>query len=240
MSSAEASLQRVRVSTAALLQGLEAERWTDPDVRVPSLLPGWTRAHVLTHIARNADGMSRALAGALRGEIVARYPHGQQGRNADIEAGATRGSVELVADVRESADRLDRIFTAVADVDGWQRLAGERSAEAHAVARWREVEVHRVDLGGAYAAADWPPEFVAYLLPELADGLGGRAGAGLRIEVTADGSITTDLPGRTWSVGTGDPVDVVGPDWALLAWLAGRPAAAHGVLSNAPDLAAWI
>ena len=30
---------------------------TDPDLRVPSMLPGWTRGHVLAHLARNADGM---------------------------------------------------------------------------------------------------------------------------------------------------------------------------------------
>jgi uncharacterized protein (TIGR03083 family) len=27
---------------------------TEPDLRAPSLLPGWTRAHVVAHVARNA------------------------------------------------------------------------------------------------------------------------------------------------------------------------------------------
>jgi maleylpyruvate isomerase len=49
-----------------------AERITDEQVRSPSRLPGWTIGHVLTHVARNADGHARRLAAALRGENVPR------------------------------------------------------------------------------------------------------------------------------------------------------------------------
>nr|WP_254126579.1 maleylpyruvate isomerase N-terminal domain-containing protein [Amycolatopsis sp. CA-230715] len=31
-------------------------RLGDADVRAPSALPGWSRAHVLAHLARHADG----------------------------------------------------------------------------------------------------------------------------------------------------------------------------------------
>jgi len=61
MSAPTAFLTGLRTSTAALLHGIVAERWTDADVRAPSLLPGWTRGHVLSHIARNADGITRTL-----------------------------------------------------------------------------------------------------------------------------------------------------------------------------------
>jgi maleylpyruvate isomerase len=240
MISAVVALTNLRTSTAALVRGVEAEQWTDADVREPSLLPGWTRAHVLTHIARNADGISRTLSGALHGKIVARYPHGKAGRDADIEAGSSRGSTELLADVRESADRLDRLFGAVADADGWELPTEDRSAGAYALARWREVEIHRVDLGGAYTADEWPAEFVTYLLPELASDLADRASVALRIEITADGSTTTDLGGRSWRIGSGDAVEVIGPDWAVLAWLAGRPEAAKGALSAAPKISHWL
>ena len=40
-------------------------------------------------------------------------------------------------------------------------------------------------------------------------------------------------------VGDGDPVSVIGPDWALLAWLVGRPAAAAAALSATPELPQW-
>ena len=41
---------------------------TDPDLRVPSMLPGWTRGHVLAHLARNADGMRNVLVGVRTGQ----------------------------------------------------------------------------------------------------------------------------------------------------------------------------
>ena len=58
------------------------------DPALPSLLPEWTRGHVLTHIARNADSFVRVLEAARRGEVVTQYEGGVAGRNADIEAGA--------------------------------------------------------------------------------------------------------------------------------------------------------
>jgi maleylpyruvate isomerase len=235
-----ARLADVRASTSALLAGLDAERWNDGDVRAPSVLPGWTRGHVLTHIARNADGIAATLAGALRGEIVLRYPRGSEGRDADIEAGAGRGAIELIADVRDSADRLDRIFGAVADASGWD-LTTENDRPAHSWlnSRWREVEIHRADLRGAYGAADWPAAFVGYLLPRLAAEVGSRAGEPLRIEVAHDGSRTTDLGGTVWTSGGADGVTVRGPDWALLAWLVGRPSLADAQLSAMPELKPW-
>ncbi|MEO6885764.1 MAG: maleylpyruvate isomerase N-terminal domain-containing protein, partial [Jatrophihabitantaceae bacterium] len=144
------NLPALRFSTAALLRGLAAEQWSDTDVRAASLLPDWTRGHVLTHIARNADGIALTLSGALRGEVLARYPHGRQGRAADIEAGACRSAAELLADVNESAERLDRTYAAVADADGWELPTDDQHpTSAWILARWQEVEIHRVDLGGA-------------------------------------------------------------------------------------------
>lgn len=236
-----ARLAELRASTSALLAGLDEQRWSDSDMRAPSVLPGWTRGHVLTHIARNADGIAATLAGALRDEIVPRYPKGPAGRNADIEAGAGRSAVELLADVRDSAERLDRLFGALTDASAWDRPTdGERPARSWLNARWREVEIHRVDLGGRYGPADWPAAFVDYLLPRLAEEVGDRAKQPLRIEVAAEGSRTTGQAGSAWTSGDGgDPITVRGPDWALLAWLIGRPTLAGDQLTAQPELAPW-
>ena len=43
-------------ATARLLA--TARTLDDDAVRAPSPLPGWTRGHVLTHVARNADSRS--------------------------------------------------------------------------------------------------------------------------------------------------------------------------------------
>ena len=83
-------LAEFHASTDRLLAGLDADSWTDTDVAAPSRCDGWTRGHVLSHIARNADGITGTLEGALRGEIVARYPHGWDVRNKDIHDGSAR------------------------------------------------------------------------------------------------------------------------------------------------------
>jgi maleylpyruvate isomerase len=240
MADVVARLADVRASSSALLAGLDAERWSDTDAHAPSVLPDWTRGHVLTHLARNADGITATLAGALRGEIVARYPEGPAGRAADIEAGCGRSGVELIADVRDSVDRLDRLFGSVADAGAWDvPTDGNRPARSWLNNRWREVEIHRADLRGRYGARNWPAAFVGYLLPRMAAEVGKRTAAPLRMEVTHKDSTTTDLGGTVWTSGEGDPVTVRGPDWALLAWLTGRPSLADSALDAMPPLAPW-
>ena len=51
---------------AAHLRGLMM-RMGDDAFAAPSALPGWSRAHVLTHVARNADAMINLLTWARTG-----------------------------------------------------------------------------------------------------------------------------------------------------------------------------
>ena len=230
----------LRASTNDLIAGLTAENWTDDDVRAPSLLPGWTRGHVLTHIARNADSITRTLAGALRGEVVERYVGGQAGRAAGIEGGADRDAATLLADLTESAETLDRTLAAVDDVGGWDLPTEKDHPAWHWLhQRLDEVEIHRVDLAGSYTADRWPSAMVIRDLPRLVDTLDDRADTAIRIEVEAAGSTTAEHVGATWTIGAGDPIEVRGPDWAVLAWLVGRPSATLGRLSATPDLRPW-
>src|SRR4051794_13052668 len=217
-------LQTLRASTADLVLGLETARWSDADVAADSLCRGWSRGHVLTHLARNADGIAATLKGALHGETVPRYPDGWDARNADIDAGAERPAATLVADVRESAQRLDRVLGAVHDADGW-RLPTEdgHPAEHWLFARWKEVEIHRVDLAGDYPPRRWPAQLLVALLPDVLAGLAERSPGALRVTITEAGSTAPELVGRTWAAGEdGSPVEVAGPDWAVLAWATGR------------------
>lgn len=151
---------------------------TDSEVRSPSTLPDWTVGHVLSHIARNADGMTRRLEAAMRHEMVDQYAGGAEGRAAEIESGASRAAAEIVADVISSAERLDELFDSVPD-EVWARPVRTVGGAEHPVSmlpfrRWREVEIHLVDLGLESTPSDWPDDLVELALPRLVDGLADR------------------------------------------------------------------
>jgi maleylpyruvate isomerase len=151
----------------------------DELVHRPSLLPDWTVAHVLTHLARNAEAMHRRIEAALRGEQIDQYEGGAVGRAASIDAGARRNARELEVDVVDWSQRLDMAFASLPS-DGWSRMVrsvagGEYPVSALPFRRWREVEIHIVDLNVGLTAADWPDRLVELSLPRLLSGLSERA-----------------------------------------------------------------
>jgi maleylpyruvate isomerase len=139
-------------------------------VRAPSLLAGWTVGHVLTHLARNADSHTRMLGAALRGQAVEQYAGGGRERADAIEAGGGRSVTELRDDVRRSTAELEAAWAAMTPV-AWDRHGLTRGrpwpCRTLPYFRWREVEIHRVDLGTGYEATDWPDEYVRRELPLL-------------------------------------------------------------------------
>jgi len=199
-------LAGLRASTDDLVGWLEGLDWTDAAVAAPSLCTGWTRGHVLSHIARNADGITDTLAGALRGEIVERYPDGWDARNAAIDAGADRAFAELAADVRDSARRLDETLVAVDAAGAWERATEHGHPAGHwPFARWKEVEIHRLDLAAGHGPDRWPPAMVAALVEREAARLSGRVTSPLVVAIDAEGSVVPELAGRSWRVGDGVP-----------------------------------
>jgi maleylpyruvate isomerase len=144
------------------------EGLTDEQVRSASRLPEWTIAHVLTHLARNAEGHSRRLEGALRGQDVARYPAGPAQREREIAEGARRPAAAIVSDVRVTQQQLEQVWER-SEASGWPnrefRGSDNWPTPASPARRLREVEVHHVDLGLGYQPSDWPEEYVAWELP---------------------------------------------------------------------------
>ncbi len=137
---------------------------TDEECRAPSLLPGWSRGHLLTHLARNADSHTHLLKAASKGEIAEQYPGGVQARTQAIEDGSSRSAAELVKDVRTSIYSLEAQW-ANATPTTW---AGEGRNARGAVLlmsdlvflRWREVEVHHVDLDRGFSWQQWSELYV--------------------------------------------------------------------------------
>jgi maleylpyruvate isomerase len=141
----------------------------EPDLRQPSLLPGWTRAHVLAHLARGADAMRTILIGARSGEDRAAYASAEA-READIGRTAAQQAKELVADVADSSMALRTIARQLPD-RAWAhpvRILGSAPFPAGQLLarRLAEVELHHCDLAAGYSPADWPAAFASMELAE--------------------------------------------------------------------------
>jgi maleylpyruvate isomerase len=140
---------------------------TEPDLRAPSLLPGWTRARVLAHVSLGADAMRNLLAGVRTGR---ERPAGAEAHEAVIEHHAGLRPEELAAGLAGSAMALRTVARQLPD-DRWQvpvrvpGLAPFPAAEL-LVRRLVEVELHHCDLGAGYGPALWPTAFAAMELPE--------------------------------------------------------------------------
>lgn len=157
-----AHLDGMREAHRALLSTIDGLGASD--LEVPSLLPGWSRAHVLAHVAANADSFVGIVAAAGRGETVVQYAGGAEGRTAGIESGARMSASALLDWVRTSSSELESALDAASDV-AWRgegvSVAGARIPVGDVpFRRWREVVVHHADLGCSYGWGDWPARFV--------------------------------------------------------------------------------
>jgi maleylpyruvate isomerase len=211
------ALDEMATSTDRLLATVD--RLDDAGLREPSLLPGWSRAHVLTHIARNADGLVNLATWARTGEETPMYPGGQAGRAADIEAGVARHIGDVRLDLSDSAERLLGAFADFPD-DGLTRgvVFGAGRAAGFGweipLMRTREVEIHHVDLDGGYTPAHWSEGFVHRTLDQLAPFF--RSERDMPV-----GRLAASDSDRSWEVAADGPA-LTGPTNALLAWLTGR------------------
>ena len=120
------------------------------DPALPSLLPEWTRGHVLTHIARNADSFVRVLeaAPARRRWSPSTRAASPAATPTSRRAPAATGTPSSPTCGRRRA-RLDDVF---ATQDRWDLAMTNSPGESvpHAdlpFRRLREVVVHHADLG---------------------------------------------------------------------------------------------
>ena len=231
------ALDEMAAATDRLLATVD--RLDDADLRAPSLLPGWTRGHVLSHVARSADGMVNLVRWARTGDRQEMYPGGRAGRAADIEAGAGRHIGDVRLDLSDSADRLLAEF-ADFPPEAFDRTvalssgATLRGAEIPLM-RVREVEIHHADLGAGYGPDDWTPEFAGRTLDQLADLFRTERDCPVGVLVATDGE------GR-WQVGADGP-ELSGTRADLAAWLVGRSAGERLTLTPAgevPPAPRWV
>jgi maleylpyruvate isomerase len=231
----ELTREWLRAGTAhftATLDGL-----TDDQLSGPSALPGWTRAHVVGHVARNAEALMRLATWAHTGVENPMYPEPGQ-RATDIEASATLPAPVLRADVAATAARLEEALDALTP-DQWGatvRSALGRDIPAAEIPwmRIREMWLHAVDLAASATVHDLPAGVVDILIDDVAAVLSGKDGCPDLLLAPSDRP-------RTWRLGAGpDTADrprVTAPATSVAGWLTGRVPSEE---LPAPDLPKWI
>lgn len=198
-----ADIELVAAATDRLIASIS--ELSDGDIAGPSLLPGWSLGHCLTHIARNADGIGNLVTWAMTGERTPMYPS-MAARDADIDTGSIRPAVEHRDDIASSAARLDeslRRLSAASD-EALERLVifgapppttpPNTPAADLGFARLREVSIHHADLGLAdFGYTNFDAPFVTRTLAFIE----ARSGA---VEVSGP---PVDV--LTWRLGRGTP-----------------------------------
>jgi maleylpyruvate isomerase len=203
------------------------------DLEQTSLLPGWSRSHVLVHLARNADGLRNLLLSARTGEPLRMYASPQT-READIVAGVTRPAEVIIADVVEASRRFlveaaafpeDRWTNEVTFTSGGPNplpISAERVVEL----RLAEVEIHHVDLDLGYSFGDVPAFLAGQLLADFVCRYDQQS---TRFALELD-----DHPGGVGCVRSGDLPVVRGSLADALAWLTGRSSEGMRCTSGGP------
>jgi maleylpyruvate isomerase len=210
---ADASSRVVRT-----VDGLHGDDWNEP-----SLLPHWTRAHVVAHLALNAEGMARGLHGVVADDATGPRPmyDSDEKRDRDITDLATADPAQLRDRLLAGTTSLNQAFAAIPD-GRWEtrveRTPGGREIRAGAFPgmRLRELEIHHVDLGAGYTTSDWSGAFAIHLLNAMVK----------RLDPPQPFEVRPLDVDRVWRFGPdGDGVAIVtGPAADLGWWLTGRPA----------------
>jgi maleylpyruvate isomerase len=235
--------QDITVTLPWMRQGTEVvlatvDSLSDEQLREPSALPDWTRAHVVAHLARNAEALGRLAHWASTGDETPMYPD-LDARGEDIERTAANPADVLRGDLAVTAAELEGRLAAF-DESAW--AATVRSALGRPIPgrelpwmRIREVWLHAVDLDAGVRTSDFPSELVETLLDDVAGVVGAKPDCPSLVLRASDSD-------RTWPLGwDGERPAVSGSAADLLAWVSGR--GAGGLTADAgelPVLPPWI
>jgi maleylpyruvate isomerase len=193
---------------------------SDDDFGGDTLLPGWSRSHLVAHVGYNAAALCRLMDWAATGVETPMYESVEQ-RNREISEGATLSPAALRNLFDHTVARLDEKWRHL-PASAWSaqvRTAQGRLVPASETAwmRTREVWMHAVDLtnGGRYA--DFSAVVLNSLLADivgmwrqknLGDGLVLAIDDCAPIAVQEDSRTSTTVSGRLagvarWAAGRG-------------------------------------
>jgi maleylpyruvate isomerase len=205
----------------------------DAEFDEPSGLPGWTRRHLLAHVAANAEALQRLVQWARTGERTPMYASADQ-RNADIEAGSRLPAARLREWISEAAANLAEDLAAL-PADAWENPVSTAQGKLIPATeipwmRTREVWIHTVDLDAGVGFEHFPADLCAALLTDVTDARSRDRGVLLR---------ATDCDDVWRITGTGPAAEVAGTRAALARWVTGR--GTGGLTpSTPPELGRWL
>ncbi|MEI5005805.1 maleylpyruvate isomerase family mycothiol-dependent enzyme [Micrococcus yunnanensis] len=161
---------------------------TDDELDGPSLLPGWSRRHVIAHVGYNARAITRLVQWATTGAETPMYSS-PAARNEEIAYGATLPARALRHLNDHAAVSLNVEWRDTPE-EAWHHEV--KTAQGRTVPltetvwmRTREVWLHAVDLANGARFSDLPSEVLTRLLGDITGYWAAKGtDAGLRIQVT--------------------------------------------------------
>jgi maleylpyruvate isomerase len=231
-STALPQIDETLLATTRYLQALTV--LDDESLRGASALPGWSRAHVVAHLSRNADAFTAVLGAVAAGEPATMYTSSES-RDRDIEETVERHDLAgLVQDAIASVARLtEALWACDADPGApYSRVPGDPATfplRTVGPRRRAEVEIHHADLDLDYVPSEWPADFSSAMVKQRQDEM-AALGAGCPSMVLR----STDVEGL-WKFGVGQGPEIHGTAGDLAWWLVGR-GGGRGLTCSAGEL----
>lgn len=226
-----------RAASAAIRQQLET--LTDSELAEPSLLPEWSRGHVISHLIANALALRRLTEGGLAGTDVPMYAANDV-RLAEIVEGATQAHAIVMARFGRADASLSEIWASVPQValgiDVRSRMGRRVPLSELPWLRAREMWIHAVDLDGSITWADVPRDVLTRVVRDSSVLRSARNdGPALSVR-SLDSDCDTDIRG------SGSTTVVEGTCADLASYLTGRgPRSTHTLRGQAPpELPPWL
>lgn len=192
---------------------------SDADWQQPSALNWWTRAHVATHVARNADGLRSVMEGYQAHRPRMMYESEDERRNA-VERGSLRAGLDIQIDLDTSAGQLSEHLNQLPDTQPDPEVdlvPGVRARLSQIpLIRLNEVVLHHADLLLGFTIEHVPHDVARWLLEWRCHVLTGEA--------TWPALVVASDSGLVARIGAEGPTTTIeGTDAQLLGWLVGRP-----------------
>ncbi|MDE8669977.1 maleylpyruvate isomerase family mycothiol-dependent enzyme [Pseudarthrobacter sp. H3Y2-7] len=208
----------------------------DAELDGSSLLPGWTRRHIVAHVGYNARAIARLIEWAATGVETPMYSS-PEARKHEIEFGATLSPIALRHLFDHSAVHLNVEWRDL-PADAWHHKVKTAQgrivpAEETVWMRTREVWMHAVDLDNGATFSDIPVPVLERLLEDITGAWKTRGtDTGLVVKVTGQEPEPSfgDTPAA-------QPTVVSGPLPTVVQWAAGRGSGGVAAMRKGTPLA---